>query len=573
MQIGTIIGQLIAGSQKTEKTKEITGRTTASYEILKNLGPGSIFEGTILEVKNGQATIGLANGEVVQARLDMVLDLMQGSSMFFQVKSKDDMQIAIKPYSQEPMHNPTLINALQSAGVEVTDKNLTMVSVMMEEQMPIDKQSVLAMVRNRMDYPQGDIKSIVQMMKYQLPISQSNLEQFDHYKQDQGQVMKQLTRVIDDIITTVNPSGQKNEEFVKINIELGKIFGLNEDGNEIQGKAVDQQNLVKDLVGTNEKQVVNTEILGQAKEILMNWARLEDKAQQKPEEVYRQIMKLVIQAEGQMKNERNPILETLRPQANTQANGQVIPEETPQGNTQATVQVLPEETVEVRPQTTLQGEALVKELSQFFQKDEFRELFKEVLEKNWTLEPENLKEENVVVKLYEKLVKQLSQVEQLFSSQGKEMENLGKSMTEVKNQVQFMNDLNQMYHYIQIPLKLFKQHTTGDLYVFTHKKAPFEQGDEITAHLHLQMEHLGTTDVYVRLNQKKISTHFYMESEDSFDLIMDNIDVLTKKLQDRGYEVRIQSENAVKKIDFVEDFLSLNKPVGRVQRYTFDVRA
>ena len=108
MQIGNLIGQLIAGSQKTEKPKEITARTSAGYELLKNLRPGSVFEGTILEVKNGQAMIGLANGEVIQARLDLVLDLMQGSSMFFQVKSKDDMQFAIKPYTQEPMHNPTI---------------------------------------------------------------------------------------------------------------------------------------------------------------------------------------------------------------------------------------------------------------------------------------------------------------------------------------------------------------------------------------------------------------------------------------------------------------------------------
>ena len=221
MQIGNLIGQLIAGSQKTEKPKEITARTSAGYELLKNLRPGSVFEGTILEVKNGQAMIGLANGEVIQARLDLVLDLMQGSSMFFQVKSKDDMQIAIKPYTQEPMHNPTLLNALQSAGVEVTDKNLSMVSTMMEEQMPIDKQSVLAMVRNRMDYPQAEIKTVVQMTKYQLPLSETNISQFEHYKNDQAQVMKQLNIVIDDILKTIKQkSGQENNEFVKINIEI-----------------------------------------------------------------------------------------------------------------------------------------------------------------------------------------------------------------------------------------------------------------------------------------------------------------------------------------------------------------
>jgi len=577
MQIGTIIGQLIAGSQKTEKPKETTARTSAGYELLKNLVPGSVFEGTILEVKNGQAMIGLANGEVIQARLDLVLDLMQGSSMFFQVKSKDDLQIAIKPYTQEPMHNPTLLNALQSAGVEITDKNLSMVSAMMEEQMPIDKQSVLAMVRNRMDYPQAEIKTVVQMAKYQLPLSEANLIQFEHYKNDQAQVMKQLNVVIDDILKTVNQSQQGNSEVIKLNLELAKIFNIGQEGKAnidvsqkdllllakeeiaenlennvgknqsiIQDKSVDVQKMVDNptrtdksletaktvetVLGTNEKIESEIKFLEQAKAMLESWSKGGGELQQKPETVYREIIKLVLQAQ-----------EKAQEQTQVQASSQ--------------------------------GNELSQELSELFQKKEFRTLFQQVMERNWTLEPENLRDENAVAKLYEKLVKQLSQLDQLFSSQGKEVENLGKSMTEVRNQVQFMNDLNQMYHYIQIPLKLFKQNTTGDLYVFTHKKTNFEPGEEITAHLHLQMEHLGTTDVYVRLNQKKISTHFYMEKEDSFDLIMDNIDLLTQKLQDRGYEVTIQSENATKKIDFVEDFLSINKPVGRVQRYTFDVRA
>ena len=117
-----------------------------------------------------------------------------------------------------------------------------------------------------------------------------------------------------------------------------------------------------------------------------------------------------------------------------------------------------------------------------------------------------------------------------------------------------------------------QQTTAGELYVYTHQRNLNHQKKDLSAHLHLEMEHLGSTDVYVKLEEKKVSTHFYLENEQSFDLIMDHLDLLTERLNKKGYQVNIQVDNTGKKINLVEDFIDPSAKVGKVQRYTIDVK-
>ena len=48
---------------------------------------GNIFEGTVNSVKGGQVVLGLSNGNLLTAKLDESIQLTQGQSMFFEVKS------------------------------------------------------------------------------------------------------------------------------------------------------------------------------------------------------------------------------------------------------------------------------------------------------------------------------------------------------------------------------------------------------------------------------------------------------------------------------------------------------
>ena len=55
------------------------------------------------------------------------------------------------------------------------------------------------------------------------------------------------------------------------------------------------------------------------------------------------------------------------------------------------------------------------------------------------------------------------------------------------------------------------------------------------------MEHLGKMDIYVALEDKKVSTNFYLEKEEYLDFIEANMDILSGRLQKRGYECTIKA--------------------------------
>ena len=49
------------------------------------------------------------------------------------------------------------------------------------------------------------------------------------------------------------------------------------------------------------------------------------------------------------------------------------------------------------------------------------------------------------------------------------------------------------------------------------------------------MEYLGKMDVYVALEDTKVSTNFYLEKEEYLDFMEEHMDLLTARLNKRGY--------------------------------------
>ena len=101
--------------------------------------------------------------------MDMKLSLMPGQSMFFQVKSNTGNQVAITPFTISGNGaNYTLLEALKVAGLPTDGSYITMVDKMMEEQMPIDKNSLNNMARVMLANPDIDVETLVLMKKLQI---------------------------------------------------------------------------------------------------------------------------------------------------------------------------------------------------------------------------------------------------------------------------------------------------------------------------------------------------------------------------------------------------------------------
>ena len=593
MKMGAVIGQLIAQTQRPTGTNT-DQKSSAGYRFLQSLEKGSVFEGTILEIKNGQVTIGLANGDLLHARLDMELSLIQGGSLFFQVKAADENQIALKPFPQETSNNPTLIKALQFAGVEVNSKNLAMVSLMMEEQLPIDKNSVLAMAKAVMDSPQADMRSLIQMVKYQIPVSEKNVAHYEELKDHQWNMVRNLNTVMSETSNLVSHflEGTNQTQNNRQLVDFLNLFA----GESVLEEADAQSPLMRIVAGdtlvAGEPMDLPAQTTSKTENSLLNYP-VDDQASSQELPKNNQTIPDASKENSPLQNQSLDVRKDAAVILDENQASQIQSQSTPgkevlsleknlneilsgwKHTTKTEAAQDPKTFAKVVQDLTMAlskegyGEASVFDQLTGPTKKLFREFVNQLLERAMTTTPEALEK---TPEFFDKLMNQLNYLEKMASEAGKSGTSLLQSTGDLKSQIQFLSDFNQVYHYIQIPLKLKQQTTAGELYVYTHQRNLNHQKKDLSAHLHLEMEHLGSTDVYVKLEEKKVSTHFYLENEQSFDLIMDHLDLLTERLNKKGYQVNIQVDNTGKKINLVEDFIDPSAKVGKVQRYTIDVK-
>ena len=132
-----------------------------------------------------------------------------------------------------------------------------------------------------------------------------------------------------------------------------------------------------------------------------------------------------------------------------------------------------------------------------------------------------------------------------------------------------------MAAYIQLPVKLNESKAHGDLYVFNRKNGKPINKDSISAFLHLDLEHLGATDVDVLLEGKALKTQFSLKDKTSIAIVEAHLDELKERLIKRWFNVTldatIMEEN--KDDNPFMNVLETDKPQISIKRYSFDVRA
>ena len=136
-----------------------------------------------------------------------------------------------------------------------------------------------------------------------------------------------------------------------------------------------------------------------------------------------------------------------------------------------------------------------------------------------------------------------------------------------------MNQINQVYSYVQLPLKMSEGKAHGDLYVYANKKSLASKDGSVSALLHLDMEHLGPVDVYVAMQEQRVNTHFYLADEEMLDFIEANIHILNERLEKKGYAMNTVMSVKAEEKTAVEEMLDNGQENTLLSQYSFDVRA
>lgn len=587
MQISDLLGKY--GQNTVPVTAQEQAVKTGTQQLtgtLSSLQTGNVFEGTVTDISDGQVLLTLANGEKISARLEGQIQLQLNQAMFFEVKSNTQTQIAIKPYLNGDSSNPTLLKALMQAGMGVTTDNLEMVRTMMEEQLPIDKNSLNQMMRQLAMFPKAEPSVIAQMNKLGIPVTEANVQQFSNYKADTAAIMKELENVLEQLPKSIAGEGDTAGQMTAKNMQLmdilfgGETIEQSQDtgakAQELLAKTADGSVVIKN--GT-EQQAADI-----AKELQQTLSTAEDGMQQTS-----------AAGEGIQQADAAKQAEGRQMPAATQGSlGEILGKEGA-ASLEQQLKALETDGKQVlfdkngNLNTGMSAEEFLKNLNQLFKENEFPQkealfklfsgkeyqtILKKAVENQWYLEPQETGSKETVEKLYNRLQTQMNRLDEFIKQAGSGTEGLQKAVADVRGNIEFMNQINQIYNFVQLPLKMNGQNVNSELYVYTNKKNPRDMDGELSAFLHLDMDYLGSTDISVKMKGTAVKTNFYMADDASYELILAHAEELAERLENKGYQCQIEVKSEEKDMDFVEDFLKHDMPsAGKVYRYSFDVRA
>lgn len=625
MHISDMLGQYNRNiSSGTEELKAASGMQKV-VSTLEELSSGSVFEGTVSSVKNGKVTLALSDGQTITARLSGKVPLSQGTPMFFQVKSNDGATIEIKPYTGAGSGgNPILTNALTEGTVPVTERNLAMVDAMMKEQMPIDKQSLLNMARIANMNPGVDITTVVNMTKLGISVSPEMAAQFENYMTDEHAILQEMDQAMNELADLAGSSDLSPNQAVQMNHKILSILlpeqtatgapvnteGQIETGGQTtaegqivtggqitaegqiltggqttaEGQTTSEGQILTDGRLGAEEQTVNGEQTTTAGQAIQEGTGGQAIGEVLSDQQFSSLGRLLQNIPSLVEStklfpeamEQDIFIDTLEDESVAQ---NLMTEDAAwkaaDGKTALDKNLTVSDFLRTVSQLLSENNGMASQsIQKLFGSDAYKSLLRNVMEQQWLIQPEALKQEKKISQLYEKLEQQMRQVEDTLKEAGVTKTRFPETAAEVRGNIEFMNQLNQAYTYVQVPLKMSGQNANGELYVYTNKKNLRDPDAELSAFLHLDLEHLGSTDVSVKMQHRNVKTNFYMADDASYDLVEKYLPILEQKLKDKGYQCTITMTKEEKKVSFGDDFLRKDMPqTGTLHRYSFDVRA
>lgn len=511
--------------------------------------PGQSVTGEVIEADGQDILLAIGKNQLLRARLSLAMDVEAGQQLTFGIKSIGGMKVVLSPLFENMTSGSGAEKALELAGLPRNEETMKMVEAMMKEGMKLDPDSLSSMYRTVNAHMDADINTLVQLNRMGLPVTEENITQLQSYKNYEGQVtegVKILMGEVAEQLSSLAASDNPEDVFTFLNVVLGEPSGT-------------------ENVQTEENMAGDDNVIQTFKNAVMTEA---------PEE--------------NAGKEKLPFMPGMAEQAGEKGLGMALSDVLQKAG-------FPEETVNACLKGELPAKELLTELGrlvkdgrlsteqkngilELLKDNEFLENLKKGLTEKFLLTPDEVGEDGQVEKLYERLDSQLSRMNQALQGMAKENPALSQSIQNLSSNVEFMNQLNQMFTYVQLPLKLSGQEAAGELYVYTNKKNLAKKDGQVSALLHLDLEHLGEIDIHVSLRDSHVSTKFCLSDEKALDLVAANIDTLNQRLMKRGYSMDASFEQKDKAQHPIDEMLDRDKKVSSKEKVlisssSFDARA
>ena len=513
-----------AAAENAGQTEQTAQVNTINAKYLASLLAGDTVTGVVNSMKDNQVILSLPNGENLFARLAQGAQVQLGQSMTFQVQENKGNFVALRPLFGDAQQMVLVQKALEAAGLSANESNMAIVQELLARNMSIDAAMLNEMVKNNLKFPNASLDTMANLVKLNIPVTQENIEQYEaytHYERNMAGQLDSLPSALSDTLTQLTGQDPVQAGTFLKNVTAALYEGLPQEMQAGLSETMPQDAVREGLAQKITETFNDTPQGGQA------------------------------QALAEQITEGNAIVkETLSQLADLIAGTKNTPDDT---------------------QAVGQTE---KKLTQLLASKELGQLLKGQIEETLYLKPQMADSEESIKGFYKRVRSSLEAVSK-ETQKAAEGSALSANLNEIKSNIDFMNDLNRNMTYFQMPVRFSEGTGNGELYVFTNKKTLHNNPENVSALLHLDMEHLGSVDVYVKLAGKNVTTNFCLEDSETLDFVYDHIDRLNARLEALGYTAHFEMKltQPQENFDFEKDFLQNQTGGAPTSQYIFDIKA
>lgn len=519
----------------TQPTVTVNGseQGNTALTILRSLAAGDTFSANITDVSGEQVTITLDGGQSFTASLLNSTAYNIGDRADFVIQDNKGENIVLKAVTMQATALETaMINkSLKAAGIMPTLRNREMVLELMRNGMPIGRDALLDMVKELSSHSNAEIGGIIALKRMGIEVTDDSLKSYQNYKEYNGAMQRDIAALGEKLFESVD-SGKALSDVVKLLVgdELLTGNGTVEDNSKESTKT-----------GAQTQQPVGTQ------------------ADEKADIAQKNLMSDVKNMVAGMVDNYNA------------ATGRSLKLSYEFLNTDNLARFMNEF---ARMAEEFEMEPLLKnKLHGVLKGDKASRLLNELVRDTFSMKMTDVADSGSVKEHIAKTLDKLSSIsEYAASNQSAELSNVASRMS---NNMEFLNSMNQFMAAVQVPIKNIGEHGEGELYVYRRNKQKCGEDDTVKAFLHLDMEHLGALDIYVTLKGSSVATNFKVEDESVLDFLETNMEQLTKKLAEDGYNVTasISKTDDSAGFDFEKEVIAPVLPVSDVRRFRFDMKA
>ena len=620
---GSINGREATATSKSGEVSRASGSNSGNINY-NTLSKGQVFSGQVTNISPGELTLELENGQTMTAKYDNNSELSIGDGARFKVIDRNDGQITIKTLQSGNTLENVVYKALDASGLPFSPKNEELITALLKNEYPVSKQMINGMLQQSLKNPDISMTNLVLMNKAGLDINPESTKMFEIYSNGRTELaaatkqnFNDMLGMIEGLLADGNVEGSATIAAKMLDIfnigkepdELVLALAANDDTNSTVTMA-DNLALILDNITSDKTTLPNSDLIDDkdktgtaylstdspVSSILNEEQRLEIFTLFENADTEVDAAKLQNLIKGSINiSDLSELLKTL-PEAEQAKLEPMMKQVTDFVGKELTVS--DDVLAGFLPESATLGEAaehiknlltttsVPPEIKQaLLRSDDFHKTLKMLMHTDWTLSAEELTEKDAVTNLYKRMDEQIDRLKSLAdNTSGSASAKLSADLGQTKQNMNFMNDMKQIYNFVELPIRMNGQTATGDLYVYSDKHRKRISGENgISCLLHLDMASLGRMNIRIELNEGQVSTRFFLKDDDSGKLIAKHLSELDAAMTKQGFTPRSEVVKTTDKEDdkklksgefnLINDFIPSEIISNNYSRYTFDMRA